>query len=299
MSEVWCVHAEVIRYEDARRVQRALESARLAEDVPDLLLLLQHPPVYTRGRRSDQSELPMGEEWYRKQGIEVCDTDRGGRVTYHGPGQLVGYPITNLRASTGGVHEFVRRLEQVMVGALEQWSIKAQVFSGLTGVWTAGAPPVPFGEIGPQGSPVLAGEPAARLPSAHADEPQAQWDGPTQARKIGAIGVHVRRGITTHGFAVNISNDLQPFEWIVPCGIAAAQATSLSRELGADQSLPAFAATVADRYQDTFSQTLRALAPVDLADRVAGATALMGDQASVTPSREISAADRPAAVMSR
>src|SRR5918994_745642 len=97
-TEGWIVRVGAIQYDDARVLQKRLEAARQAESIPDVLLLLEHPPVYTKGRRSTPDELPMGEDWYRMQGIEVCDTDRGGRVTYHGPGQLVGYPIMSLRA---------------------------------------------------------------------------------------------------------------------------------------------------------------------------------------------------------
>ncbi len=97
MDEVWTVRVGQVPYQEARTAQKRLEAARQAGEVPDLLLLLEHPPVYTKGRRSTADELPMGEDWYRMQGIEVTDTDRGGRVTYHGPGQLVGYPIVSLQ----------------------------------------------------------------------------------------------------------------------------------------------------------------------------------------------------------
>jgi len=195
----------------------------------------------------------MGEEWYRMHGIEVCETNRGGRVTYHGPGQLVGYPIIGLREYDDGVHGFVRRLEQVMSGALGERGIETQVFDGLTGVWTAGAPPVSLGTIGPQGSPVRSRSGASQRPN---DEPTA--------RKIGAIGVHVRRGITTHGFAINVSNDLQPFEWIVPCGIEDCRATSVTRELSAEDSVDRFGHAVAVEYGATFDRQLNFMTPRDL-----------------------------------
>ena len=204
------VRAGLLGYGQARAAQKALESARHAGEIPDVLLLLEHPPVYTKGRRTEAAELPMGEDWYRMQGIEVTDTDRGGRVTYHGPGQLVAYPIVSLRPYGDDVHEYIRRMERVMIAALGDWKVAAQVIDGLTGVWTLGEPP-PAGE----------------------------------ARKIGSIGIHVNRGITTHGLAINVNNDLQPFEFIVPCGIEAVRMTSLSRELGAEQDLDAFAGTVA------------------------------------------------------
>jgi lipoyl(octanoyl) transferase len=153
------------------------------------MLTLEHWPVYTRGRRSGPGELPMGEEWYRAQGIETIQTDRGGRVTYHGPGQLVGYPIVR----TDDVVAYVRTLEQALVAALKEEGIdgRARFDDGpdFTGVWV--------------------GE-----------------------RKIASIGVHFQRGVTTHGFAVNVENDLQPFSWIVPCGLEGVQMTSLIRETG-------------------------------------------------------------------
>ena len=253
MQEVWVVRAGVVPYTVAREAQGAIEQARHAGDVPDVLLLLEHPPVYTRGRRSLPEELPMGEEWYRTQGIEVCETNRGGRVTYHGPGQLVGYPIIGLREYDDGVHGFVRRLEQVMSGALSERGIETQVFDGLTGVWTAGAPPISVGTIGPQGSPVRSRSGASQGPGDAA-----------LARKIGAIGVHVRRAITTHGFAINVSNDLRPFEWIVPCGIEACRATSVTLERGAEESVDRFGQAVAVEYATAFERQPAFMSPQDL-----------------------------------
>ena len=163
------------------------------------------------------------------QGIEVADTDRGGRVTYHGPGQLVVYPILDLKRlgpRGADVHEYVRRLERVMIGALAEERVPAQVFEGLTGVWTAGVPPsrsVSPGRRAPR---------SARSPSLRRTAPPA--------RKIGSIGVHVSRGVSTHGLAINVNNDLQPFEWIVPCGIEYVRMTSLAREHGAEQDLLTF-----------------------------------------------------------
>jgi lipoyl(octanoyl) transferase len=144
----------------------------------------------------------MGVAWYAMQGIEVVDTDRGGRVTYHGPGQLVGYPVMSLRPYRDDVHEYLRRMERAIVAALGAHGIEAGCIEGLTGVWT----------------------PARR--------------------KIASIGVHVSRGVTTHGFAVNVSNDLQPFEWIVACGIEHCLVTSLTREKGEREDLDRFAQTV-------------------------------------------------------
>jgi lipoyl(octanoyl) transferase len=246
-------------YLDALALQERIARARVAGTVPDVLLLLEHPPVLTKGRRTEARELGMGEDWYRMQGIEVVDTDRGGRLTYHGPGQLVGYPIVDLAAVTPGgqpdVLAFVRALERVMIAALAVHDVPAQVFEGLTGVWTAGAPPIPVGAIGPQGTPVAACSPELS-------------EGAAEARKIGSIGLHVSRGVTTHGIAINVNNDLQPFDWIVPCGIEAARMTSVAREHGAEQDLDAFADTVRSQFGDVLGRDVRSLEPAALRDRL-------------------------------
>jgi lipoyl(octanoyl) transferase len=230
-KEILVVRCGLVPYEEALVAQRWLEGARQEGEVPDVLLLLEHPPVYTRGRRATEEELPMRREWYEMQGIEVRDTDRGGRVTYHGPGQLVAYPIVSLRPYGDDVHEYVRRLERVAIGALAEHGVAARTIEGLTGVWTEGEPP--GGRRDEKSSPTRQIGPSTDA-----------------ARKIGSIGLHVSRGVTTHGLAINVSNDLQPFEWVVPCGIDDCRVTSLSRELGAEQDLDAFAGTVAARYAE-------------------------------------------------
>jgi lipoyl(octanoyl) transferase len=228
-AEVLVVRCGLVAYDEALVAQRWLRDAREDGSIPDVLLLLEHPPTYTRGRRSTPEELPMAAEWYEMQGIAIHDTDRGGRVTYHGPGQLVAYPIVDLRAYGDDVHEYVRRLERVAITALGEHGVGAQTIEGLTGVWTEGAPP-------------------------------ASTAGAEEARKIGSIGVHVSRGITTHGLAVNVNNDLQPFEWIVPCQIEGCAMTSLARERGGEQDIEAFGATLAARFGEVFG---RAPIPTD------------------------------------
>ena len=244
---LWVSRLGTLPYAEALELQNALRDARGRGEVPDALLLLEHPPVYTRGRRTEPEELPMGAEWYGMQGIEVADTDRGGAVTYHGPGQLVAYPIVDLARWGDDVHAYVRRLERTMIAALGEHGVAAQVFEGLTGVWTAGEPPIAVGEPGPQGTPV---GPAP-----------APGEAGEQARKIGSIGIHVSRGITTHGLAVNVANDLQPFEWIVPCGIEYVRMTSLSREHGAEQSVDDFGESVARSFGEVFGLEPRAVEP--------------------------------------
>jgi lipoyl(octanoyl) transferase len=187
--ELWVCHLGTIEYRSALALQEQIRTARQQDALPDVMLTLDHWPVYTRGRRSGPGELPMGEEWYRMQGIDIVETDRGGRVTYHGPGQLVGYPIVRV----DDVVAYVRTLECALIDAL-----------GEEGVVARARP-----DEGPDYTGVWVGE-----------------------RKIASIGVHVARGVTTHGFAVNVENDLQPFGWIVPCGLDGVQMTSLIRETG-------------------------------------------------------------------
>jgi lipoyl(octanoyl) transferase len=246
-DEILVVRCAIVPYEEARQAQRRLEGERQRGEIPDVLLLLEHTPVYTRGRRSTPAELPMGDQWYELQGIEVRDSDRGGRVTYHGPGQLVAYPIVSLRPYGDDVHEYVRRLERVAIDALAEHGVAAGPIAGLTGVWTGA------GDSGAQSSPVPGDEPPSR-------------------RKIGSIGVHVSRGVTTHGLAVNVDNDLQPFEWIVPCGIEGVAMTSLARELGAEPDLGAFADTVAARFGAVYERDPVAVAPADLGLELPAAT---------------------------
>ena len=205
MAELWVANLGRVDYADAYALQDELRAARQAGDIPDALLLLEHPPVYTRGRRSEANDLPMGDDWYRAQGIEVADTNRGGRVTYHGPGQLVGYPIMGIT----DVIAYVRTMERAIITALADEGIEACVREGLTGVWV--------------------GE-----------------------RKIGSIGVHVSRGVTMHGFAINVDNDLQPFEWIVPCGIDGVRMTSVYSETGRPGEMRCFRKRMAYRFADAF-----------------------------------------------
>jgi lipoyl(octanoyl) transferase len=223
-EEILIVRCGIVPYEEAHQLQLRLEARRQAGEIPDVLLLLEHPPVYTRGRRAKPEELPMGIEWYEAQGIEVLDTNRGGFVTYHGPGQLVAYPIVSLAPYGGDVHAYIRRMEQTAIAALGDHGVEATVIEGLTGVWTEG-----------------------KLPGSGA--------GAAEARKIGSIGLHISRSVTTHGLSVNVNNDLQPFEWIVPCQIEGLASTSLSRELGAEQDLGAFAGTLAARFGEIYERT--------------------------------------------
>jgi lipoate-protein ligase B len=205
MAELWVASVGRLPYAAGVGLQNRVREARQAGEIPDTLLLLEHDPVYTKGRRTERADLPMGEDWYRSQGIEVVDTTRGGRVTYHGPGQLVGYPIIGI----GDVIGYLRTLESAVIAALAEEGVEAGEREGLTGIWV--------------------GE-----------------------RKIGSIGVHVSRGVTMHGFAVNVDCDLQPFEWIVPCGIDGVRMTSLYVETGRTGAMSCFRKRVAYRMAEAF-----------------------------------------------
>jgi lipoyl(octanoyl) transferase len=187
-DELWVCQLGTVPWREALALQEQIRARRQAGELPDTLLLLEHPPVYTRGRRSHAGELTLGEDFYRARGIEVVDTNRGGRVTYHAPGQLVGYPIMGV----SDVLAHLRTIEQALVAALAQEGITARsrVDEGAdyTGVWV--------------------GE-----------------------RKIASLGVHVSRGVSTHGFAVNVNNDLEPFSWVVACGLPDVEMTSVACEL--------------------------------------------------------------------
>ncbi len=187
--DLWVCHLGTVAYASALAAQERIRARRQAGELPDALLLLEHPPVYTRGRRADPADLPFGVDRYRAMGIDVIDSDRGGRITYHAPGQLVGYPIMGVE----DVGRFVRTMEAAIVDALAEEGLGAH------------ARP----DDGPDYTGVWVGE-----------------------RKIASIGVHIQRGVSTHGFAVNVENDLRPFDWVVPCGLPDVSMTSLSRERG-------------------------------------------------------------------
>ncbi len=185
-------HAGVVSYDDALARQRELHALRVADAIPDTCLLLEHPPTYTAGRRTQGFERPV-------DGTPVIETDRGGRITWHGPGQLVGYPIVKLPMPVDAVGH-VRRLEAAIMAVCAELGLETTRIAGRSGVWVAAG------------------------------------DG-TPDRKIAAIGVRISRCTTMHGFALNCDPDLSWFARIVPCGLDDAEVTSLSRELGRDVSV--------------------------------------------------------------
>jgi lipoyl(octanoyl) transferase len=223
MPDLWVTQLGPVRYAEAFELQRTLRDRRAAGELPDLLLVLEHLPVYTRGKRTEPGDLPMDEAWYAERGIEIEDSDRGGRVTYHGPGQLVAYPIM----AVGRVADFVHTMESAIVAALADEGVVAEPRAvPFTGVWVDDS-------------------------------------------KIASIGVRVREGVSMHGLAVNVDNDLEPFDWIVPCGIDHVQVTSVARETGRSPSLPCFRKRMAYRFSEAFGRRQRLVSLQRLLERQA------------------------------
>ena len=225
------LYLERIDYHTALRLQQQLVELRHQQHIPDTLLLLEHPPVLTLGRNAHRANILAGDEFLAKRGVDVVETNRGGDITYHGPGQLVGYPILDLRATNPrrSVIEYVRGLEEVLIRTCAEFQLLTDRVPGRTGVWT---------------------RPGGTLPE----------------KKIAAIGVHISRGITSHGFAFNITTELADFEWIVPCGIADRGVTSLEAETGlppAELSLEGLAHRVARQFGRVFDTQILHLESLD------------------------------------
>jgi lipoyl(octanoyl) transferase len=218
-----------VEYEDGLRLQAEMVALRQAGGIDNLLLLLEHPPVLTLGRNANRANILASDELLASRGVTVHEINRGGDVTYHGPGQLVGYPIFDLHslrnASGGriGPVDFVRRIEEALIRLSGVYGVQAGRIAGLTGVWCRGAGNREQGSgIGSSGAPAASDRFGAARPE----------------RKIGAIGIHVSRGITSHGFAFNVATDLGDFELINPCGFTDRPVTSLEREVAETAALP-------------------------------------------------------------
>ena len=213
MRELEVRRLGVVPYDEALAMQRQLVEERRAGHVPDLLLLLQHPAVITLGVKGDggRANIVATDERLAELGIAVHETGRGGDVTYHGPGQIVGYPILDLKPDRCDVHRYVRDLEEVMIRVCADYGVTAGRINGLTGTWVG-------------------------------------------AEKIGAIGVRLLRWITMHGFAFNVSTDLDHFKLIVPCGISDRGVTSLERATGRRLSVAEVEDAVVRRFQEIFER---------------------------------------------
>jgi len=210
VSTINCQSLGLIDYEEALAIQRQLHQEVVDQISASSLLLLQHPPVFTAGRRTLDSERPL-------DGSKVIDVDRGGKITFHGPGQIVGYPIVKLK-KPNDVVGFVRELEKALIQICQDFNIKGQTYCERSGVWVR-------------------------------DE---RGD-----RKIAAIGIRVAKGVTMHGFALNVNPDLSFFDRIIPCGIADAQVTSMEKELNRSISLEQVQEVVEARMKQSLSQVIQ------------------------------------------
>ena len=208
----------LIGYAEAYRLQKRIVAARKADAITDVFLLCEHPHVITQGRNGKQEHLLVSEHVLGQKGVEFYESSRGGDITYHGPGQVVGYPILNLGAIRRDVVWYVRMLEEAMIRATAEFGIAAKRVAGKTGIWV---------------------------------------DNENREEKLGAIGVHISRWVTSHGFAYNVSTDLRFFDLIVPCGIADRKATSLEKLLGRAVEQSEVAPRLVRRLGELFGLELR------------------------------------------
>jgi len=245
-----------VAYSTALELQRTLLGMRKAGRIENTLLLLEHPPVITLGRNARLSNVIAPPEFLARQGVELFEIDRGGDVTFHGPGQLVAYPIFDLRsfAPKVGAVEYVRRLEEVLIRTCSDFGIGTQRIKGLTGVWTYALP----------------------------NKPEA---------KIAAIGVHISRSVTTHGFALNVSTDLDSFSLIVPCGIADKPVTSMERELQKSPPLEEVATSTSRNFGRVFNSQMLWLESLD--DLLAQAAAANPQKTGAQPANQDTPARPP------
>jgi lipoyl(octanoyl) transferase len=234
------VQLGTIDYATGLRLQQSLVEMRKSGAVGDVLLLLEHAPVITLGRNAKAENVVASPKLLTERGVELFECDRGGDVTFHGPGQLVGYPIFDLRGFTRrlGAVDFVRRLEEILIRTCADFGIATERVAKLTGVWT---------ECVATGRAPTGASPAA----------------PASQAKIAAIGVHISRGVTSHGFALNINTDLDYFNLIVPCGIATKPVTSMSKELGEPLPLDEVAQSVTRNFGRVFERQILWLDTLD------------------------------------
>jgi len=217
----------LLSWSDAYALQQRIVAARKAGAIDDVILFCEHPHVLTLGRNGSQKNLLASENVLRQKNVDLRETNRGGDITYHGPGQIVGYPILNLDPIRRDVHWYVRTLEEAMIRASADFGISAYRIPGKTGIWV---------------------QPPGNIPE----------------EKLAAIGVHISRWVTSHGFAFNVSTDLRYFDLIIPCGIADRKATSLEKLLHRNISLEEAKPHLAHHLAELFSLAPRAVSPQQL-----------------------------------
>ena len=253
MTLISLIQLGTVDYATGLALQQQLVTLRKEEKISDVLLLLEHKPVITLGRNAKAVNVVASPEFLKQRGVELFECDRGGDVTFHGPGQIVGYPIFDLRGfaspdgkrKTLGVIEFVRRLEDVLIRTCSDFAIPTKRVPSLTGVWTD--PDATDARVGADAfvRPVEQSSTAALTTSKH---PEA---------KLAAIGVHISRFVTSHGFALNVNTDLSYFNLIIPCGITSKPVTSMQKELGKELDLNPVAESISRNFGVVFqSQVL-------------------------------------------
>ena len=262
------VQLGVVSYAEGLRLQRRLVELRKVGQIGDVLLLLEHSPVITLGRNGRAANVLASTEVLAARGVEVFECDRGGDVTFHGPGQLVGYPILDLRGfsrkpsaishpevqfestseslpswrKTLGAVDYVRRLEEVLIRSCDDYGIATKRVAGLTGVWT---------------------EPACVESSLRPDCGSETRHHTTSEAKIAALGVHISRSVTSHGFALNVNTDLSYFNLIVPCGITAKPVTSMAKELGREVEMAEVVQSVSRNFGSVFASQMLWVETID------------------------------------
>jgi lipoyl(octanoyl) transferase len=241
------VQLGTVDYATGLRLQQQLVALRKEEKIGDVLLLLEHSPVITLGRNAKAANVVASPELLAQRDVELFECDRGGDVTFHGPGQIVGYPIFDLRGfatpdgkrKTLGAVEFVRRLEEVLIRTCADFAIPTKRVKGLTGVWTD------------KGDDAHVGTAASAVQRGEASAP-----GHGREAKLAAIGVHISRFVTSHGFALNVNTDLSYFNLIIPCGITAKPVTSMQQELGKALDLNVVAESISRNFGTVFSSQM-------------------------------------------
>jgi lipoyl(octanoyl) transferase len=266
-----------IDYTTALRLQEKLVALRKEGVVGDVLLLLEHSPVITLGRNAKAKNILASPEFLSQRGVEVFECDRGGDVTFHGPGQLVAYPIFDLRGfpsqsatrKTLGAIEYVRRLEEVLIRTCADFGIATKRISGMTGVWVEMEPitsiaesstqPDSRGRLSPHGSGLpYSVQKAHEISTNHVGTAgcPVEQSSTTSEAKIAALGVHISRGVTSHGIALNVNTDLSFFDLIVPCGITSKPVTSISKELGRAVPMQDVAHSLARHFGNVFDSQI-------------------------------------------
>lgn len=262
------VQLGTIDYATGLELQQKLVALRKEEKIGNVLLLLEHKPVITLGRNAKAKNVVASPELLRERGVELAECDRGGDVTFHGPGQIVGYPIFDLRGypssdskrKTLGVIEFVRRLEDVLIRTCADFKIPSKRIAGLTGVWTEGsdtrvgadafARPIEQSSTAAdrstnaRGNQDREGHEFTRAVKAVSEHAALAAEGRQAEAKLAAIGVHISRFVTSHGFALNVNTDLSYFDLIIPCGITSKPVTSMQKELGRELDLNGIAESI-------------------------------------------------------